>query len=243
MRMAVRQIVTIPDPVLRIKAQKVNKVGEEEKKLAQDLLDTLEVAKDPEGAGIAATQIGVSKKMCVVRNFFPDPAKNGQYTYEDYVLINPKIVSTSKETEIDYEGCLSVPNTYRTGNGQRIRAGGTVKKLKIAFFGTSDRSLPILESLHSNFSLVLCVTKSDTKVGRNRELRETAVKKWAREQGVRYVEIRSLRDYDLKTVLENLQKYKPDYGVVADFSYIIPEDIIKFFESKLINIHFSLLPT
>ena len=112
MRMAVRQIVTIPDPVLRIKAQKVNKVGEEEKKLAQDLLDTLEVAKDPEGAGIAATQIGVSKKMCVVRNFFPDPAKNGQYSYEDYVLINPKIVSTSKETEIDYEGCLSVPNTY-----------------------------------------------------------------------------------------------------------------------------------
>ena len=117
-----------------------------------------------------------------------------------------------------------------------------MKKLKIAFFGTSDRSLSILESLHSNFSLVLCVTKSDTKVGRNRELRETAVKKWAREQGVRYVEIRSLRDYDLKTVLENLQKHKPDYGVVADFSYIIPEDIIKFFGGKLINIHFSLLP-
>ena len=117
-----------------------------------------------------------------------------------------------------------------------------MKKLKIAFFGTSDRSLPILESLHSSFSLVLCVTKSDTKVGRNREVREAAVKTCAREQGVRYVEIRSLRDYDLKTVLENLQKYKPDYGVVADFSYIIPEDIIKFFESKLINIHFSLLP-
>jgi peptide deformylase len=112
MYMAIRKIVTIPDPVLRNKAQKVNGVGEEEKKLAQDLLDTLEVAKDPEGAGIAATQIGVSKKMCVVRNFFPNPAKNGEYTHEDYVLINPKIVSTSKETEVDYEGCLSVPNVY-----------------------------------------------------------------------------------------------------------------------------------
>ena len=117
-----------------------------------------------------------------------------------------------------------------------------MKKLKLAFFGTSDRSLAILENLHNNFSLVLCVTKSDTKVGRNRELRETAVKKWAREQGIKYVEIRSLRDYDLRTVLENLLKYKPDYGVVADFSYIIPEDIIKFFAGKLINIHFSLLP-
>lgn len=110
--MAVRQIVTIPDPVLRNKAKKVNGIGEEDKKLARDLLDTLEVAKDPEGAGIAATQIGVSKKMCVVRNFFPDPAKSGEYTHEDYVLINPKIVSTSKETEVDYEGCLSVPNVY-----------------------------------------------------------------------------------------------------------------------------------
>ena len=112
MYMAIRKIVTIPDPVLRNKAQKVNGVGEEEKKLAQDLLDTLEVAKDPEGAGIAATQIGVSKKMCVVRNFFPDPAKKEEYAHEDYVLINPKIVSTSKETEVDYEGCLSVPNVY-----------------------------------------------------------------------------------------------------------------------------------
>jgi len=44
MYMAIRKIVTIPDPVLRNKAQKVNGVGEEEKKLAQDLLDTLEVA-------------------------------------------------------------------------------------------------------------------------------------------------------------------------------------------------------
>jgi len=117
-----------------------------------------------------------------------------------------------------------------------------VKKLKVAFFGTSDRSLPILENLHKEFSLVLCITKSDTKVGRNQEKRETAVKKWAREQGVRYVEIRSLKDYDLKMVLDDLYKYRPDYGVVADFSYMIPEDIIKFFDGKLINIHFSLLP-
>ena len=57
--MPVRQIVTIPDPVLRKKAQKVSGIREEDKKLARDLLDTLEVAKDPEGAGIAATQIGV----------------------------------------------------------------------------------------------------------------------------------------------------------------------------------------
>lgn len=135
MRMAIRKIVTIPNPVLRVKAKKVNSVGEEEKKLAQDLLDTLKVAKDPEGAGIAATQIGVSKKMCVVRNFFPDPAKNGEYAYEDYVLINPKIGSASKETEIDYEGCLSVPNTY--GKVERY------KKIKVDALDISGERIKI----------------------------------------------------------------------------------------------------
>ncbi|GIW60407.1 MAG: peptide deformylase 2 [Patescibacteria group bacterium] len=110
--MAVRKISIVPDPVLTKKAQNIANIGEDEKNLAKDLLDTLAVARDPEGAGIAATQIGVSKKMCVVRNFFPNPAKPDEFTHEDYVLINPKIVSKSSETEIDYEGCLSVPGIY-----------------------------------------------------------------------------------------------------------------------------------
>lgn len=106
------KISTVPDPVLTKKAQKITAIGGDEKILAKDLLDTLAVAQDPEGAGLAATQLGVSKKMCVVRNFFPNPAKPDEFTHEDYVLINPKIVSKSSETEIDYEGCLSVPNVY-----------------------------------------------------------------------------------------------------------------------------------
>ncbi len=104
--------MTIPDPVLTTKTQKITKIGNEEKRLAKDLLDTLAVAKDPEGAGLAATQIGKSKRMCVVRDFFPNPAKPEEIAFEDYLLINPKIVSRSKETEIDYEGCLSIPDVY-----------------------------------------------------------------------------------------------------------------------------------
>ncbi|GIW60408.1 MAG: methionyl-tRNA formyltransferase [Patescibacteria group bacterium] len=117
-----------------------------------------------------------------------------------------------------------------------------MKKTKVAFFGTSDRSLPILESLNKHFELVLCVTKHDTKVGRKQEMKETAVKKWARDHVIRYVEIRSLKEYDLDLVLNELGKAKPAYGIVADFSYIIPESIINFFGGRLINIHFSLLP-
>lgn len=117
-----------------------------------------------------------------------------------------------------------------------------MKKLKICFFGTSDRSSPILESLNNNFSLSLCVTKTDTKVGRGQEIRKTGVKLWCTKNNIPCVEVSSLKEYDLKIVMDKLQKIKPDYGVVADFSYIIPEEIISVFKGFLINIHFSLLP-
>lgn len=116
------------------------------------------------------------------------------------------------------------------------------KSLKIVFFGTSDRSIAILKSLKKNFNLCLCVTKTDTKVGRNHEIRETAVKKWAIKNNIKFVEVGSLKDRDLERVTKQIEKLRPNFGVVTDFSYIIPLEIIKIFENKLINIHFSLLP-
>lgn len=114
--MAVRPIVTIPNPVLTQPCEKVfvqdGVLDEETKSLIQDLLDTLEHAKHPEGAGISANQIGVSKRVCVVRNYIPDPTNQRRQLIQSFVLINPKIVSASKETTIDWEACLSVPNTF-----------------------------------------------------------------------------------------------------------------------------------
>lgn len=133
--MAIRKIVTVPDTVLRKKAEKIKSIDGEVKSLAQDLLDTLAVAKDPEGAGIASTQIGVSKRICVVRNFYPDPAGSHDYVHEDYVLINPKIVSTSKETDIEFEGCLSVPDKY--GRVERF------KKIKVEALDINGDQLKI----------------------------------------------------------------------------------------------------
>ncbi len=114
--------------------------------------------------------------------------------------------------------------------------------MKIAFFGTSDRSIPILQELHDNFDLVLCVTKANSKIGRDQTEKETAVKIWAKQNNVRYVEIRSLKEHDLQNVIHEVERTKPDYGVVADFSYIIPDVLIEQFQGKFINIHFSLLP-
>lgn len=110
--MAVRKIVIEPNPILYKKTQKVGVIDENIQKIAQDLLDTVKVAEDPEGAGLAATQIGISKRMCVVRNFFEDPANAGEIKSDDLILINPKITSHSPEKDTDWEGCLSVPNRY-----------------------------------------------------------------------------------------------------------------------------------
>jgi peptide deformylase len=110
--MAVRKIVTVPDPVLSKKTQKIGEITEEIKILAQDLIDTVKVADEPEGAGLAATQIGVSKRICVVRNFFQDPINPEEVIAEDIILINPKITHFSNDKEVDWEGCLSVPDVY-----------------------------------------------------------------------------------------------------------------------------------
>lgn len=121
--MAVRTIVTQPHPALGQKAEKIRDFDESLQKLAEDMIDTLNQASEPEGAGLAANQIGVAKRVCIVRNFFQDPLHHDKILSEDFFLVNPKIVSESKETEIDWEGCLSVPNQF--GQVQRF------KKIKV----------------------------------------------------------------------------------------------------------------
>jgi peptide deformylase len=115
--MPVIPIIQVPDPRLTQKSAKVKEINEELKQDVQNLLDTLNVAKNPEGAGIAAPQLGIMKKVCIVRQFFDDPNDRSQQIHQDFILINPKIVSTSTETDIDWEGCLSVPDKY----GQVVR--------------------------------------------------------------------------------------------------------------------------
>lgn len=117
----------------------------------------------------------------------------------------------------------------------------TNKKLKIAFFGTSDKSTPIINELNSNFELSLCVTKTDTKVGRKQELREPAVKVWARDNSVPYLQVSSLKQ-DKEQVLEMLKEKEIELIIVCDFNFMIPKEIFEFPKYKTINIHFSLLP-
>ncbi|MFC1700286.1 peptide deformylase [Patescibacteria group bacterium] len=135
--MTVKPIITIPNKLLEDPTEKVGEITDYIKDVASHLMDTVLKAKDPEGAGLSANQIGVNKKMCVVRNFYKDP-KTGNENSEDTILINPKVISHSNETEMGWEGCLSVPDTY----GQVPR----FKKLKVKAKGLDGKKIRITAS-------------------------------------------------------------------------------------------------
>ncbi|OGC70414.1 peptide deformylase [candidate division WWE3 bacterium RIFOXYC1_FULL_39_7] len=143
--MAKASIVTIPNKILTQKTTPVEKLDGEIIVLAQNLVDTLDSASEPEGAGIAANQIGSDKRVCVVRQFFEDPHRPDRYTYEDLILINPKIVSFSKDTDTDWEGCLSIPNVY----------GKVERYLKIKVKSTTLSGNEISFSAHDFFARVI----------------------------------------------------------------------------------------
>jgi methionyl-tRNA formyltransferase len=113
--------------------------------------------------------------------------------------------------------------------------------MKIAFFGTSNRSEPILEVLHENFDLALCVTKSNRIVGRAKEEKETVVKEWAQNRHIPVFEIEKMKTSE-EALLKELITREIDLIIVADFGFIIIKSIIANFENRIINIHFSLLP-
>ena len=113
---------------------------------------------------------------------------------------------------------------------------------KIAFFGTSDRSVPILDGLKKNFELSLCVTKTDTKVGRHWESKECGVKRWASRNGVYYMEIPGFKETEVDRIIKEISDQKIELAVVCDFAFIIPYKLVEFLKEKFVNIHFSLLP-
>ncbi|HLG10358.1 MAG TPA: peptide deformylase [Dehalococcoidia bacterium] len=94
--MAVLPIVRVPAPVLRIKTKKVRKIDSSIQKLIDDMIETMH---DAPGVGLAAPQIGVSLRICVIHV----PGE------EIVTLVNPEIVKRSGERVCEGEGCLSLP--------------------------------------------------------------------------------------------------------------------------------------
>ena len=117
------EICTYPDPVLRRKAEPVGKVDEGLRKLCERMVETMIRA---DGVGLAAPQIGVSKRIIVLD-------VDGEF----HILINPELVSTSPETEEFTEGCLSVPGVSATvkRSAEAIVEGTTLDGSKVRITG------------------------------------------------------------------------------------------------------------
>ena len=123
--MALRTIVTLPEPVLRRKARPVTKFDEKLQTLIDDMIDTMRGAP---GVGLAAPQVGVSERVIVVEYTEPEEVEEGEEAKEVepklYVVVNPEIVKASPETVVSVEGCLSIPmlvGEVERAHGVRIK--------------------------------------------------------------------------------------------------------------------------
>ena len=128
--MTVKIILTEPNKILRQVSEPVQKVGQEEQKLMDDMLDTMYAAN---GIGLAAIQIGVPKRI-IVMDISKDENKKRPMYFVNPVIKNKDISKATYE-----EGCLSVPNQFAeidrpskceveyldyNGNKQHLKAEG-----------------------------------------------------------------------------------------------------------------------
>ena len=101
--MALKQILTEPNKVLRQKSLPVEKVDSDLQKLMDDMLETMYAAP---GIGLAAIQVGVPKRVIVLDIAPKDQPKSPMF------FINPEILDKSKTNSTYEEGCLSVPGQF-----------------------------------------------------------------------------------------------------------------------------------
>jgi peptide deformylase len=101
--MALRPILILPDPKLRLLCEPVAKVDDSTRKLMDDMVETMH---DAPGIGLAASQIGVLSRIVVI-----DLAKKDEPPAPMF-FVNPEIVWSSDENSVYEEGCLSIPEYY-----------------------------------------------------------------------------------------------------------------------------------
>jgi len=101
--MALRPIITVPDPLLKQVSQPVEAVDDALRALMDDMLETMYAAP---GIGLAAIQVGVPKRVIVMDLAGKDEEPQPRF------FVNPEITWKSDEMFVYEEGCLSVPEVY-----------------------------------------------------------------------------------------------------------------------------------
>ena len=104
------QIITLPNPLLKEKSEDIEVFDQNLKSIIRNMYDTLYSSGN--GIGLAAPQVGIMKRIVVID--IKEKDKSNPITF-----INPKIIKRSKETFINEEGCLSIPDFF--ANVQRYK--------------------------------------------------------------------------------------------------------------------------
>ncbi|WP_112827716.1 peptide deformylase [Rhizobium cremeum] len=101
--MTIKPLIILPDPLLRQVSASVERIDDDVRRLADDMLETM---YDAPGIGLAAIQVGVPRRMLVI-----DVSREGEEK-KPLVFINPEILTSSDERSVYEEGCLSIPDYY-----------------------------------------------------------------------------------------------------------------------------------
>ncbi len=110
MNMVLMKILKFPDPALKALASPVDRVDDDVRQLMDDML---EIMYDAPGMGLAAPQVGISKRVIVIDCAKREATEDEPEVPPDPVFIaNPEIIWASEETCEHEEGCLSIPEVY-----------------------------------------------------------------------------------------------------------------------------------
>jgi peptide deformylase len=154
---ALRQIRTVGDPVLRGRAKPVTEFDRDLRRLSKRMLRVMD---DAHGIGLAAPQIGVARRVIV-------------YDVDEPVtLVNPEIMSSSEETAIVEEGCLSVPGVnVPVERPASIRVKGCDLRGRPVEFDADELEARVIQHELDHLDGVLILERT-TREERGRALRE-----------------------------------------------------------------------
>ena len=126
--MALKEIITVPNEVLRRKAHKITAFEKELQKTIDDMVETM---REAPGVGLAAPQVGLLDRLIVVEYDEDDEIEDSPKRL--YVVVNPEIIKASEETEMGIEGCLSIPGLV----------GEVERSLAVVIKGQNRRGQPL----------------------------------------------------------------------------------------------------
>ena len=138
--MAIHEIITAENPVLRQKAKKIHRFDASIQKLIDDMFETMHVAR---GVGLAAPQIARSVRIFVAE--YEEHRADDSIVHHKVALVNPEIIKAEGE-ELGTEGCLSIPGYV----GDNIR-----RATKVSVRGQDARGKPLRVNAEGWFARIL----------------------------------------------------------------------------------------